>query len=100
MVSAQRADANELQATVIWSVQPMWANGTWTDYTPTNRWATNWRTWYNTSGAEGEEPPAAVQRIYELQEGRVRAMVRQHEMGRRGVGAAVQGAERITSKAR
>ena len=70
----QRAAANELQASVVWAVQPMWPNGTWTDYTPTARWAPRWRTWYNTSGADGEEPPEAVRRIYELQEGRIRAI--------------------------
>jgi peptide/nickel transport system substrate-binding protein len=70
----QRAGANELQASVIWSVQPMWANGTWTDYMPTDRWGRNWSIWYNTSGAEGEEPPDPVKRIYELQKGRIQAV--------------------------
>jgi len=69
----QRVAANEAQATVIWSVQPMWPNGTWTDYTPTGRWGRQWEIWYTSSGAEGEEPPEAVQRIYELHEGRIAA---------------------------
>lgn len=70
----ERANANELQASVIWSVQPMWANGTWTDYLPTNRWGRQWNIWYTSSGADGEEPPAEVQRLYELQEGRIKAV--------------------------
>ena len=72
-LDGQRIDANEAQATVIWSVQPMWRNGTWTDYTPTGRWGRLWETWYRSNGAEGEEPPAPVKRIFELHEGRIAA---------------------------
>lgn len=67
----QRMDANEIYATIIWSVQPMWKNGTWTDYMPTNQWGRLWELWYNSGGAEGEEPPAPVKRLYEIQSGRV-----------------------------
>ncbi len=70
----QRADANELQATILWSVQPMWRDGTWTDYIPTSRWGRAWQIWYNTSGAEGEEPPADIKKLYEIHEGRVQAI--------------------------
>lgn len=73
-LASQRLDANEAQATVIWSVQPMWRNGTWTDYLPTSRWGKLWDDWYKSNGEEGEEPPEAVQRIYELHEGRVAAV--------------------------
>ncbi len=69
-----RLDANEMYATIIWNVQPMWPAGTWTDYEPQNTWAPLWRTWINTNGEEGEEPPAPVQRIIELQQGRVQAI--------------------------
>lgn len=72
-LAGQRIDANEAQATVIWSVQPMWRNGTWTDYTPTGRWGRLWETWYRSNGEEGEEPPAEVKRIFELHEGRIAA---------------------------
>jgi peptide/nickel transport system substrate-binding protein len=67
----QRQTANELYATVFWTVQPMWKNGTWTDYLPTNTWGRQWVIWYNTNGTEGEEPPDPVKRLYELQSGRV-----------------------------
>ncbi len=69
-----RQNANELFATIIWNVQPMWPNGTWTDYLPYNRWAPTWFTWMNTSGAEGEEPPDPVKKIIELERGRVQAI--------------------------
>jgi peptide/nickel transport system substrate-binding protein len=61
-----RAAANELQMTSLWDVQPMWADGTWTDYTLGNFVAPLWMTWRNTSGAEGEEPPAEVKELWRL----------------------------------
>ncbi len=70
-LAGQRVTANEAQASVIWSVQPMWRNGTWTDYLPSGRWARQWELWYTSNGAEGEEPPAPVLRLYELHEGRI-----------------------------
>jgi peptide/nickel transport system substrate-binding protein len=72
-LAGQRVDNNEAQATIIWSVQPMWRNGTWTDYLPAGRWGRLWETWYNTNGKEGEEPPDTVKRLYELQQGRIAA---------------------------
>ena len=72
-LAGQRVEGNEAQASIIWSVQPMWRNGTWTDYTPAGRWGRLWETWYNSNGKEGEEPPDAVKRIYELHEGRIAA---------------------------
>lgn len=70
----QRGGANELQASVIWSVQPMWREGTWTDYLPTSNWGREWAVWYNTGGTSGEEPPPEVKRIYEIHEGRAAAV--------------------------
>lgn len=70
-LAGQRIDANEAQASVIWSVQPMWRNGTWTDYLPSGRFGQRWDLWYRTNGAEGEEPPEPIKRIYELHEGRI-----------------------------
>ncbi|MCB0185258.1 MAG: hypothetical protein KDE31_13380, partial [Caldilineaceae bacterium] len=72
-LAGQRVAANESQASVIWSVQPMWPNATWTDYLPSGRWGRQWELWYTSNGAEGEEPPDAVKRLYELHEGRVAA---------------------------
>lgn len=73
-LQGQQASANELRASIIWSVQPMWPDGTWTDYVPTNRWGQAWERWYNTNGKEGLEPPAEVKRLYELHEGRIKAI--------------------------
>ncbi len=70
-LAGQRVDNNEAQATIIWSVQPMWRNGTWTDYLPAGRWGRLWETWYGSNGKEGEEPPDTVKRLYELQQGRI-----------------------------
>lgn len=70
----QRVNANEIRASIIWSVQPMWPNATWTDFVPNNRWGPLWRTWYNSGGEDGVEPPDAVKRLYELHEGRIAAI--------------------------
>ena len=70
----QRRNAGELQATLIWSVQPMWRNGTWTDYLPRNHWAHTWQTWLDTNGESGEEPPPEVLRLIEVHQGRVQAI--------------------------
>lgn len=73
-LAGQRVDANEAQASVIWSVQPMWPNGTWTDYLPTGRWGKLWDVWYTSGGEDGEEPPDAVKDLYTAQEGRIQAI--------------------------
>lgn len=70
----QRQNAGEMYATILWSVQPMWRNGTWTDYVPTARWAPEWMAWMNSNGENGEEPPDPVKRIIELHQGRVQAI--------------------------
>jgi peptide/nickel transport system substrate-binding protein len=59
-----RTNANQVQATVLWDVQPMWKNGTWTDYTPNNLWGMAWSTWYDTGGKSGEEPPANIKQLF------------------------------------
>jgi len=66
------AGANEVRATVLWNVQPMWRNGTWTDYLPGGAgWSPLWQLWYNSAGREGEEPPEEIKALYEHQEGRI-----------------------------
>jgi peptide/nickel transport system substrate-binding protein len=70
----QRVNAGEMQATLIWSVQPMWRNGTWTDYLPQTYWAPEWKKWMESNGESGEEPPAAIQRLIEVHLGRVAAV--------------------------
>lgn len=63
-----RRNANDLKATVIWNVEPMWRTGGWLDFKPNNGWGRPWWTWYLTGGKEGEEPPAPIKRILELNE--------------------------------
>jgi peptide/nickel transport system substrate-binding protein len=66
--------ANQAQAVVIWDVQPMWKNGTWTDYLPNTDWAPLWATWYSTNGKSGEEPPAEIKAIIKDDQGRIAAV--------------------------
>lgn len=67
-------DTNKAAAFVIHSATPLWADNLWNDYMPGWRWAKAWQVWHDTAGAEGEEPAAFVQRIYELAEGRIGAL--------------------------
>jgi peptide/nickel transport system substrate-binding protein len=59
-----RTAANEIQATFIWDVQPMWADNTWTDYALDNKSAPLWNLWFTSGGKQGEEPPAAAKALY------------------------------------
>ncbi len=52
----------------------MWAENTWTDYTPTNNWAPLWNLWYTSGGKQGEEPPAAAKALYDILAGRNQAI--------------------------
>ena len=63
--------ANGLQATLLWSVQPMWRDDTWDDYTIITRVTTEWRNWVKSNGESGEEPPASVQRLIEIHQERI-----------------------------
>jgi peptide/nickel transport system substrate-binding protein len=63
-----RQAANELQMTCIWDVQPMWGDGTWTDYTLGNLVAPLWETYRTSGGKEGEEPSADVKELWRLAE--------------------------------
>ena len=69
-----RIAANEIQATFIWDVQPMWADNTWTDYIPNNQWAPLWYLWFTSDGKEGEEPPAAAKELFDILNGRNQAI--------------------------
>ncbi len=69
-----RTAANEIQATFIWDVQPMWADNTWTDYIPNNQWAPLWNLWFTSGGKQGEEPPPAAKALYDILAGRNQAI--------------------------
>ncbi|CAG7617602.1 ABC transporter substrate-binding protein [Paenibacillus allorhizosphaerae] len=57
-----RRDANELQATMIWTHTPLWYMADWGQ----NFWGRLWRLWLDTGGKQGEEPPADVKKFYDL----------------------------------
>lgn len=55
---------NELKATIMWNVQPMWRSGGWTDFMP-NLEGPLWNAWF--SGKKGEAPALPeVKRLFEL----------------------------------
>ena len=57
----QRNAANELQASILWTVLPLWY---WPDMTQ-GLWCPLWNRWWNTGGQDGEEPPAEIKTFYE-----------------------------------
>jgi peptide/nickel transport system substrate-binding protein len=63
----QIRDANELKGTIDWLDDCNWPFLT-QDYMPDSRiqWAQLWMKWRNTKGAEGEEPPAWIQELFEI----------------------------------
>ena len=61
----ERMNANETQGTAVWIHEDIWPSAGWDDYLPQRGWGLLWGR-YNTSGGEqGEEPPPAVQELYE-----------------------------------
>ena len=61
----ERQNANETQGTAVWIHEDIWPSAGWDDYLPERGWGILWGR-YNTSGGEqGEEPPPAVQELYE-----------------------------------
>ena len=64
-------NAGELQATLLWTVRPMWRDDTWDDYTIITRVTSEWRKWVKSNGESGEEPPASVKRLVEIHQERI-----------------------------
>lgn len=64
----QRANANDLKATVLWLAENLWDSGGWDDYLPNAFTAPGWRTYMNTGpDAEGAiEPPQELKDLYGL----------------------------------
>ena len=57
-----RRNANELQADLLWHHGPeLWWGALW-DFVP-SAYGRAWFTWFNTAGAEGEEPPEDVKKF-------------------------------------
>jgi peptide/nickel transport system substrate-binding protein len=55
-----KVNANEIQATMIWTHTPLWYMGDW----GINMWGKQWELWKANAGAKGEEPPADVKNFY------------------------------------
>lgn len=70
----QRIGANQIMATVNWTPEPQWRRGLKKDYLPGGPWCAQsgpqWGLWFNSDGESGVEPPADVQKIYELHQQR------------------------------
>ena len=61
-LQATRRNANELQADLLWHHGPeLWWGALW-DFVP-SAYGRAWFTWFNTAGAEGEEPPEDVKKF-------------------------------------
>ena len=73
-LAGQRRDANEVMATILWVHTVTWEAGTSRDYLPSNLWAPLWRTWYDTDGASGEEPPAEIMELFAIHERIIQAV--------------------------
>ncbi|WJH34368.1 ABC transporter substrate-binding protein [Paenibacillus sp. CC-CFT747] len=57
-----RREANQLQASMIWTHTPLWYMGDW----GTANWGTLWDKWRTSAGKDGKEPPADVKKLYTL----------------------------------
>jgi peptide/nickel transport system substrate-binding protein len=57
-----RRDANELQATMIWTHTPLWYMTDWGQ----NYWGREWNVWNDSAGTKGEQPTAEAQKMYDL----------------------------------
>ena len=65
----QRLRASELKASVNRNHGVMWSIPVFDDLLPGRHgWGNAWQKWYTSGGAEGEVPPAGVQRLYKLRE--------------------------------
>ena len=61
-LQATRRNANELQADLLWHHGPeLWWGALW-DFVP-SAYGPRWHTWFQTAGAEGEEPPDDVKEV-------------------------------------
>lgn len=76
----QRIDANEIMATMFWGHDQGWDS----DYSGNamNRVGRAWQLWYNTGGAQGEEPPQWVMDMYALDAARWSAVSGSDEFNR------------------
>ena len=69
----QRMQGNELMATIHWSDEPIWAPGISQDYCPylcKGHWGPASGLYIATNGASGREPPAYIQKFFDLDSAR------------------------------
>ncbi len=62
----ERLPANEVQGRYDWVRANTWIYRHNHGWLPNDRWAPLWNDWFTTNGAEGEEPPAWVMELYEI----------------------------------
>lgn len=58
----EREEANELQASIMWTHTPLWYMNDFGQ----GLWAPLWTEWWNTGGEKGEEPPEEAKEFYRL----------------------------------
>lgn len=68
-LQGQRQAANESLGTMGWTHAPIWGAGGTADYLPgTWGWGQAWRTWYDSGGTSGEEPPEHIKELFGIHE--------------------------------
>ena len=65
-VKNERIANNETQASIHWIQTYQWRPGMNAEYAGSSQWCASWRSWLNTGGESGTEPPAEVKRLYEI----------------------------------
>jgi peptide/nickel transport system substrate-binding protein len=66
----ERIVNNETQSSIYWIQTYQWRPGMNEEYATSDLWCASWRQWLDTGGAEGVEPPAEIQRLYEIRNAR------------------------------
>ena len=69
-VKDERIANNEAQATIFWIQTYQWRPGMNQEYATSSQWCSSWNQWLETGGQAGTEPPAEVQRLFEIRNAR------------------------------
>ncbi len=62
----ERRAANDVKGWSVWVHEDIWPSAGWDDYLPQRGWGVLWGRYKTSGGEQGEEPPPAVQELYEL----------------------------------
>jgi len=65
-VKNERIANNETQASIHWIQSYQWRPGMNQEYAGSSQWCASWRSWLDSDGASGTEPPEEVKRLYEI----------------------------------